>query len=99
MNLTKYFTYAKEKGFSDIEFKTQRKSKLSIQVFHSKVEQYQVKNNMNMMKCMLFSLLIALIVFIPGILLSRAGYSGAISLASSAFVSLLAVLFAYSRAR
>lgn len=45
MNLKKYFTYAKEKGFSDIEFKTQRKSKLSIQVFHSKVEQYQVAEN------------------------------------------------------
>ena len=42
MNLKKYFEYAKSIGFSDIEFKTQKKSKLSIQVFHSKVEQYQV---------------------------------------------------------
>lgn len=61
--------------------------------------QMAVKNNMNMIKCMCFSLLIAVLVFLPGILLSRAGYAGAISLASSAFVSLLAVLFAYSRAR
>mgnify|MGYP003303667683 CR=1 FL=1 len=45
MNLKKYFAYAKQKGFSDIEFKTQRKSKLSIQVFHSKVEQYQISEN------------------------------------------------------
>lgn len=45
MNLKKYFEYAKSIGFSDIEFKTQKKSKLSIQVFHSKVEQYQVSEN------------------------------------------------------
>ena len=45
MNLKKYFAYAESIGFSDIEFKTQKKSKLSIQVFHSKVEQYQVSEN------------------------------------------------------
>ena len=45
MNLKKYFEYAKSIGFSDIEFKTQKNSKLSIEVFHSKVEQYQVSEN------------------------------------------------------
>ena len=45
MNLKKYFAYAKEIGFSDIEFKTQQRSKLSIEVFHSKVEKYQVSEN------------------------------------------------------
>ena len=45
MNLKRYFEYAKSIGFSDIEFKTQKRSKLSIQVFHSKVEQYQVSEN------------------------------------------------------
>lgn len=45
MNLKKYFIYAKEKGFSDIEFKIQKNTKLTIQVFHSKVEQYQIADN------------------------------------------------------
>ena len=45
MNLNKYFAYAKEKGFSDIEFKTRKNSKLSITVYHSKVEQYQISEN------------------------------------------------------
>lgn len=45
MNLNKYFEYAKQIGFSDIEFKIISKKELSIQVFHKKVEKYSVAEN------------------------------------------------------
>ncbi len=45
MNFDKYFEYAKKIGFSDIEFKCQTSNKLSIQVFHKKVENYSVSEN------------------------------------------------------
>lgn len=45
MKLDKYFAYAKEKGFTDFEFKTITKNTLSIQVFHKKVENYQISEN------------------------------------------------------
>ena len=43
MNLNKYFAYAKQVGFSDVEFKIISKKELSIQVFHHKVEKYSGK--------------------------------------------------------
>lgn len=45
MNLNKYFDYAKEIGFSDIEFKVILKKELTIQVFHKKVEKYSIAEN------------------------------------------------------
>lgn len=45
MNLNKYFAYAKQIGFSDVEFKIISKKELSIQVFHHKVEKYSVAEN------------------------------------------------------
>ena len=45
MNFNKYFSYAKEKGFSDIEFKTIAHNNLSIQIFHKNVENYQISEN------------------------------------------------------
>ena len=45
MNFEKYFEYAKQIGFSDVEFKTQTSNKLSISVFHKKVENYSVSEN------------------------------------------------------
>ncbi|MCI5744942.1 MAG: hypothetical protein MR270_01510, partial [Erysipelotrichaceae bacterium] len=45
MKLDKYFDYAKQLGFSDVEFKTIEKNELSIEVFHGKVEKYSVAEN------------------------------------------------------
>ena len=45
MNFVKYFDYAKEIGFSDVEFKVQTSNKLSISVFQKKVENYSVSEN------------------------------------------------------
>lgn len=45
MNFDKYFEYAKKLGFSDVEFKVQTSNKLSINVFHKKVENYSVSEN------------------------------------------------------
>ncbi len=45
MNFDKYFEYAKSIGFSDIEFKCKTSNKLSIQVYHKKVENYTVSEN------------------------------------------------------
>ena len=45
MKLNKYFEYAKQLGFSDVEFKINSKSELSIKVFHKKVEKYTVSEN------------------------------------------------------
>ncbi len=44
MNLKKYFNYAKEIGFSDVEFKTKRSQSFSIGVSHQNVEQYEVSD-------------------------------------------------------
>ena len=45
MNFVKYFEYAKNIGFSDVEFKVQTSNKLSISVFQKKVENYSVSEN------------------------------------------------------
>ena len=45
MNFVKCFQYAKDLGFSDVEFKTQKSNKLSISVFQKKVENYSVSEN------------------------------------------------------
>ena len=45
MNFEKYFEYAKNIGFSDIEFKIVTNNKLSISLFHQKVENYTVSEN------------------------------------------------------
>ena len=45
MKLDKYFDYAKQVGFTDIEFKSRTSKKLSLSVFHHKVENYSVSEN------------------------------------------------------
>ena len=45
MKLDKYFDYAKQVGFTDIEFKSKTSKKLSVGVFHHKVENYSVSEN------------------------------------------------------
>ena len=45
MKLDKYFDYAKQVGFTDIEFKSRTNKKLSLSVFHHKVENYSVSEN------------------------------------------------------
>lgn len=45
MRLAKYFEYAKSIGFTDIEFKSRTSNKLSVSVFHHKVENYSVSEN------------------------------------------------------
>ncbi len=42
MNFKKYFEYASNIGFTDVEFKVQSNKNLSIGVFHKKVEEYTV---------------------------------------------------------
>ena len=45
MNYKKLFVLAKEKGISDLELYISSKKKLSIEVFHKKVERYSVAND------------------------------------------------------
>ena len=45
MRLNKYFEYAKQIGFEDVEFKSRTSNKLSISIFHGKVETYSVSEN------------------------------------------------------
>ncbi len=45
MNFKKYFETAKELNFEDIEFKVVENKTLSIEVFHKKVEKYNVSEN------------------------------------------------------
>lgn len=45
MKLDKYFEVAKQLGFSDIEFKSNKNKKLSMTIFHHKVENYTVSEN------------------------------------------------------
>ena len=45
MRVNKYFKVAKELGFEDIEFKSRTSKKLSISIFHEKVENYTVSEN------------------------------------------------------
>lgn len=45
MRVNKYFAVAKQLGFEDIEFKSRTSKKLSISIFHEKVENYTVSEN------------------------------------------------------
>ena len=45
MRVNKYFAIAKQLGFEDIEFKSRTSKKLSISIFHEKVENYEVSEN------------------------------------------------------
>ena len=45
MKLDKYFDYAKQVGFTDIEFKSRTSKKLSLSIFNHKVENYSVSEN------------------------------------------------------
>ena len=45
MKVNKYFEVAKQLGFEDIEFKSRTSKKLSISIFHEKVENYTVSEN------------------------------------------------------
>ena len=45
MQVNKYFKVAKQLGFEDIEFKSRSSKKLSISIFHEKVENYTVSEN------------------------------------------------------
>ena len=45
MKVNKYFAVAKQLGFEDIEFKSRTSKKLSISIFHEKVENYTVSEN------------------------------------------------------
>ena len=45
MKLDKYFQVAKQLGFQDVEFKSRTSKRLSITVFHHKVENYTVSEN------------------------------------------------------
>ena len=45
MRVNKYFSVAKQLGFEDIEFKSRTSKKLSISIFHEKVENYTVAEN------------------------------------------------------
>lgn len=45
MRVNKYFAVAKQLGFEDIEFKSRTSKKLSISIFHQKVENYTVSEN------------------------------------------------------
>ena len=45
MKFASNFAYAKEIGFSDVEFKVQTNKKLKIETFHRKVEKYVISEN------------------------------------------------------